>query len=86
MLAGLPNRQAEIQERLDLIYLDRLDKKISEETYLRLREKLVTQQETFVRSMALHQAANTNYLDSGVKLLELDLARGATHPGIPKTL
>lgn len=71
MLASLQKRQAEIQERLDTIYLDRLDKKISEETYQRLREKLVTEQETVVRSMAMHQTANTNYLDSGVKLLEL---------------
>jgi hypothetical protein len=33
MLAGLQKRAAEIQERLDLICLDRLDKNISEEPF-----------------------------------------------------
>ena len=40
-------------------------------TCLRLREKPGTEQGPVVRSMASHQAASTNYIDFGVKLLEL---------------
>jgi site-specific DNA recombinase len=71
MLSDLQKRYNELQGRLDAMYLDKLDGKISEEIYLRLREKTVSEQASALRSLKRHRSANTAYLDQGVKLLEL---------------
>ncbi len=60
-----------LQERLDALYVDKLDGKVEEGTYLRLSERWRGEQEDLRRSLERHEKANRSYIDSGVQLLEL---------------
>ncbi len=60
-----------LQERLDALYVDKLDGKVEETTYLRLSERWRGEQEDLRRTLERHEKANRSYVDLGVQLLEL---------------
>ena len=60
-----------LQERLDALYVDKLDRKVDETTYLRLSERWRGEQEDLRRTLERHEKANRSYVDLGVQLLEL---------------
>ncbi len=60
-----------LQERLDALYVDKLDRKVDETTYLRLSERWRGEQEDLRRTLERHEKANHSYVDAGVQLLEL---------------
>jgi site-specific DNA recombinase len=60
-----------LQARLDALYVDKLDRKVEEGTYLRLSERWRGEQEDMRRSLERHEKANRSYVDAGIQLLEL---------------
>ena len=60
-----------LQDRLEAVYVDKLDGKIDERFYDRKAEEWRSQQDRLLRSVEEHQAANRTYLAEGVQLLEL---------------
>ena len=60
-----------IQDRLDALYVDKLDRKVDEAAYLRLSERWRGEQEDFRRSLERHERANRSYINAGVQLLEM---------------
>jgi site-specific DNA recombinase len=64
-----------LQNRLDAMYVDKLDGRIDEAFYDRKAGEWRTEQGRLLRSIEEHQSANRTYLDEGVQLL--DIARRA---------
>ena len=60
-----------LQNRLDAMYVDKLDGRIEEAYYDRKAADWRTEQGRLLRSIEEHQAANRTYLEEGVQLLEL---------------
>jgi site-specific DNA recombinase len=60
-----------LQNRLDAMYVDKLDGKIDEGFYDRRAGEWRSEQDRLLRAVEEHQAANRTYLDEGVQLLEL---------------
>ena len=53
------------------MYIDKLDRTISHEYFDRMSETFRMDQANLLRQIEQHQHANQNYLDEGVRLLEL---------------
>ena len=53
------------------MYVDKLDGKITQDYFDRKSEKWRTEQKNILRKIEEHQNANQNYLEDGIKLLEL---------------
>lgn len=60
-----------LQDRLDALYVDKLDGKVDEGTFLRLSERWRGEQEDLRKTLERHEKANRSYVDAGVQLLEL---------------
>jgi len=60
-----------LQKRLEAMYIDKLDGKVSHEYFDRQSEEWRDEQSKLSAEMAAHQNANVNYIDSGVRILEL---------------
>ena len=60
-----------LKTRLDKMYEDRLDEKISEERYSQLSDKWNARLEEIDKAMSKQDKADANYYDFGVKILEL---------------
>ena len=60
-----------LKTRLDKMYEDRLDEKISEERYNQLSDKWNARLEEIDKQMSKQDKADANYYDFGVKILEL---------------
>ena len=70
-LDSLERNYKRLQDRLDAIYVDKLDGKINEESYLKFSQQWRQEQETIRQKIAWHEKSDRNYIDSGVQLLEL---------------
>ena len=70
-IAALNAQYAALQRRLDQIYLDKLDGKISEEFWREKHDAWRTEQQAILRQIEYHQKANVFYFEEGIKLLEL---------------
>ncbi len=70
-IGRLQDEYRRLQNRLDAMYVDKLDGKIDEGFYDRKAGEWRSEQDRLLRSIEEHQAANRTYLDEGVQLLEL---------------
>ncbi len=71
MISTLQNQYQKLQDRIDAMYVDKLDGKISEELFSRKSEEWSTDQANILRKIDQHQGANRSYLEEGIRLLEL---------------
>ena len=60
-----------IKRRMDQMYLDKLDRKVSERFWLVKSREWEAEEGRIVEELRSHQVANRRYYDDGVKLLEL---------------
>ena len=70
-IVRLQDESHRLQNRLDAMYVDKLDGRIDEAFYDRKAGEWRSEQDRLLRSVEEHQAANRTYLDEGVALLEL---------------
>jgi site-specific DNA recombinase len=70
-IAKLQREHRRLQERVDAMYCDKLDGRISNEFFDRKAAETRTAQAGIMRDIASHQTANRNYIEEGVQLLEL---------------
>ncbi len=68
---ALQQQYQKLQDRLDRMYIDKLDGTISHDYFDRMSETFRTDQDTLLRQIEQHQHANQHYLEEGVRLLEL---------------
>ena len=59
-----------LQERLDAMYIDKLDGKIAVDVFNRKNNEWRKEQVDILRSLETHQTANRIYIEEGVQLLE----------------
>jgi hypothetical protein len=71
MISKLQAQHKKLQNRLDGLYVDKLDGVISREFYNETSVKWRLEQENILRKIENHQNANQSYLDSGIQVLEL---------------
>jgi len=70
-MGTLQGQYTKIQKRIDAMYVDKLDGKISEEFYERKSEDWRKEQEELREAIGRHEKANVNYLTQGTQILEL---------------
>ena len=70
-LTRLSAEHAQLQNRLDQMYVDKLDGKISESFYERKAGEWRAEQDRIAEAIAEHRKADRGYVDAGVQLLEL---------------
>src|SRR4030095_6125088 len=70
-VARLQKQHQILQNRLDVMYVDKLDGKINQEYFDRQTDLWREEQSRLSAQIAAHQNANVSYIDSGVKILEL---------------
>lgn len=70
-IATLQREHRKYQDRLDAMYLDKLDGKISQDFFDGKSADWRVAQDDLLRKIEKHQNANRSYLDEGVRLLEL---------------
>jgi len=71
MIASLRRSYDRIKNRLDQMYVDKLDGKISEEFFESRKTEWTAEQNKILADLEAHQNANVNYLEKGVEILEL---------------
>jgi site-specific DNA recombinase len=70
-LTRLSAEHAQLQNRLDQMYVDKLDGKISESFYERKAFEWRAEQDRIAEAIQRHRSADRSYADSGVRLLRL---------------
>ncbi len=71
MIASLQREYARLQHRLDQMYVDKLDGKISQEFYDQKSTEWRNEQDAVQRKIENHKNANRSYIDEGIRILEL---------------
>ncbi|MHB1191279.1 MAG: recombinase family protein [Armatimonadota bacterium] len=71
IISGLQLQCNRLQSRLDTMYVDKLDGRISQETYDEKSRAWKIEQLDILRKMESHQKANHAYIDEGIRILEL---------------
>ena len=71
MIGNLQKQYSKLQDRLDAMYIDKLDGKIAKEFFDRKSEEWRREQADILRKIEKHQNANTAYLEEGTRILEL---------------
>lgn len=70
-VARLHRQYEQLQRRIDLAYEDRLDGRISTETFDRMAEGWRADQRKVRREIEVHESADRSYMEEGLALLEL---------------
>lgn len=70
-IARLEKERNRLQRRIDAIYIDKLDGKISEDFFDRMRTPWRDEQHRCAREIECHQLADDSYMDEGIELLKL---------------
>src|SRR5262249_49379732 len=70
-VAAFQKQYQKLQDRLDTMYIDKLDGGITQDQFDRMSETFRRDQANLLRQIEQHQHANQSYLDEGVHLLEL---------------
>ena len=70
-LARLQTRKAKLASYLDQAYVDRVEGRLSTETWMQRSAEWEAEREEVNRQLAVHERAQANYLAAGVKLIEL---------------
>ncbi len=71
MIARLQEQYQKLQDRLDAMYVDKLDRRVSEDFFDRKSEEWKQEQTETLGKIERQKQANHNYLDEGVRILEL---------------
>jgi site-specific DNA recombinase len=71
MITSLQKQYQRLQDRLDRMYIDKLDGAISEDYFDRMSEAFRKEQRDTLHKIQQHQSADEAYLEEGVRLLEL---------------
>ena len=71
MIAKLQKEYQKLQDRIDAMYVDKLDGNVFQEFFDRKNGDWRTEQAEILRKIEKHQNANCSYLEEGVRLLEL---------------
>ena len=71
MIGKLQRRYQKLQNRIDAMYVDKLDGKISQSFYEQKSEEWRAEQTSMLQKLKMYENANRSYLDDGVHLLEL---------------
>ena len=71
MIAKLQKEYQKLQDRIDAMYVDKLDGKVPLEFFDRKNSDWRGEQAEILRNIEKHQNANCSYLEEGVRLLEL---------------
>jgi site-specific DNA recombinase len=71
MIASLQKQYQRLQDRLDRMYIDKLDGAISQDYFDRMSEAFQKERDDILQKIEQHQAAHQTYLEEGVRLLEL---------------
>ena len=71
MISTLQNQYQKLQDRIDAMYVDKLEGKISEAFFTRKREEWGAEQADILRKIEQHHNANRSYFEEGTRLLEL---------------
>ena len=71
MIANLQKQYGRLQDRLDAMYVDKLDGRIAQEFFDRKSEEWRRDQADILRKIEKHENANHIYLEEGGRILEL---------------
>ena len=71
MISSLQTQHGKLQHRIDRAYTDKLDGKIPEDLFLRKMNEWREEQSKILSQIQAHQTANHNYLEEGIRVLEL---------------
>jgi site-specific DNA recombinase len=71
MIASLQKQYQRLEERLDRMYIDKLDETISQDYFDRRGGAFQKERDDILREIEQHQTAHRTYLEEGVRLLEL---------------
>ena len=71
MVSTLQKQYQKLQDRVDAMYVDKLDGKVSEDFFNRKAEDWRREQADILHKIEQHQGANKYYLEEGIHLLEL---------------
>ena len=70
-IAKLQREHRRLQDRIDAMYMDKLDGRIDSEFFDRKAAEFRAEQCRVMRDVDTHQNANRSYIEEGIKLLEL---------------
>jgi len=70
-IARLQAEHMRLQNRIDAMYVDKLDGRVETAFFDRKASEWRSEQSRLLKTIEGHQAANENYIDEGVRLLEL---------------
>ena len=70
-IAKLTSQLNKLQQKLDQVYDDRLEEKITEEFWAKKSEQWKEEQSRILSKVKWYQSANKSYFDEGIKILEL---------------
>lgn len=70
-ISGLQNQYKTLQSRIDAMYLDKLDGRVSQGFFDRKEAEWREEQSDVLRKIETHQAANKSYLEDGARILDL---------------
>lgn len=71
VITTLQQQYGRTQSRLDAMYVDKLDGRISQDVYDRKSDEWRREQHDILRQIQMHENANTSYFEEGVRILEL---------------
>lgn len=71
VMTGLTQKLTLVQKRLDAIYDDKLDGKITPEFYDKKFQQFTGEQQDVLQAIKRHKAANINYMEFGSRIFEL---------------
>ena len=71
MISTLQNQYQKLQDRIDAMYVDKLEGRISEAFFTRKSEEWGSEQGDVLRKIEQHHSANRSYFEEGTRLLEL---------------
>jgi site-specific DNA recombinase len=71
MLGELRTRHRKLQDKLDAMYEDKVEGKITEDLFLRKSKQWTTEEGELRRQIQLHEQGNSGYVNQGIDLLEL---------------
>jgi hypothetical protein len=71
MITSLQKQYQRLQDRLDRMYIDKLDGTISQDSFDGMSETFRKEQRDALQKSEQHQSAHETYVEEGVRLLEL---------------
>jgi DNA invertase Pin-like site-specific DNA recombinase len=70
-IEGLNARYLKLQNRIDQMYLDKLDGEVDEAFYIKHMKEWREDQKRLQRQIEAHQEADENYIEQGIRLIEI---------------